>query len=149
MVRDCHCALLDEERATGPVTNDLLPDDDTLEAVRPTPGYAMKDSTAWWFEVGGGSNFDEGWVALGGVGVEWYPVDGFALGARFDGIGVGLKDTSSTGGVDAALLIRWHVLRRETWSVYFDGGCGFAVFADEVPTEAPRDSASPRNSVLV
>ena len=107
-------ALLDEERATGPVTNDLLPDDDTLEAARPTPGYAMKDSTAWWFEVGGGSNFDEGWVALGGVGVEWYPVDGFALGARFDGIGVGLKDTSSTGGVDAALLIRWHVLRRET-----------------------------------
>lgn len=121
-----------------------LPDADTLVASNSPRPYATKDSTAWWFEVGGGSNFDGGWVALGGVGVEWYPVDGFALGARFDGIGVGLKDTPTTAGVDAALLVRWHVLRRETWSLYFDGGCGFAVFADEVPTGASRFCFTPQ-----
>ncbi|HAW95334.1 MAG: hypothetical protein CMJ33_02280 [Phycisphaerae bacterium] len=137
-------ALLDDEVAASPGSNDLIPDDEVLENARTAAAYATQDSTAWWFEVGGGSNFDGGWGAIGGVGVEWYPVDGFALGARFDGIGVGLKDTSTTGGVDAALLIRWHVLRRETWSVYFDGGCGFAVFADEVPTGASRFCFTPQ-----
>lgn len=109
--------------------------------------YATKGSTAWWFELGAGSNFDGGWMALGGVGLEWYPVDGFALGARFDGIGVGLKDTPTTAGVDAAVLVRWHVLRRETWSLYFDGGCGFAVFADEVPSGASRFCFTPQLGV--
>ena len=136
--------LLDDEGAASSASNKPLPDVEALEKARATPAYATKDSTAWWFEVGAGSNFDGGWVALGGVGVEWYPVDGFALGARFDGIGVGLKDTSTTAGVDAALLVRWHVLRRETWSVYFDGGCGFAVFADEVPTGASRFCFTPQ-----
>ncbi len=137
--------LLDDETVTqGGSEGDGLPDAEALASSAAPRPYATKDSTAWWFELGAGSNFDGGWVALGGVGVEWYPVDGFAIGARFDGIGVGLKDTPTTAGVDAALLVRWHVLRRETWSLYLDGGCGFAVFADEVPTGASRFCFTPQ-----
>lgn len=134
----------DEDGSQAMPEGDRLPDAEVLASSAAKLPYATKDSTAWWFELGAGSNFDGGWVALGGVGVEWYPVDGFAIGARFDGIGVELKDTPTTAGVDAALLVRWHVLRRETWSLYFDGGCGFAVFADEVPTGASRFCFTPQ-----
>ena len=142
-------ALLDDDDATVSANPDRqkLPDADTLTSSSKPRPYATQDSTAWWFEVGAGSNFDEGWVPIGRVGFEWYPVEGFSLGASFDGIGVGLKDTSTTAGVDAALLIRWHVLRRTTWSLYFDGGCGFAVFADEVPTGASRFCFTPQLGV--
>jgi hypothetical protein len=141
-------ALLDEDdsEATPSEAPELPEAKALINAAGPLP-YATQNSTAWWFEVGAGSNFDDGWVAMGGLGVEWYPVDGFALGARFDGIGVGLKDTSTTAGVDAAVLVRWHVLRRKTWSLYFDGGCGFAVFADEVPTGASRFCFTPQLGV--
>ena len=134
----------DEDGSKTMRSGEVLPDAELLASSAAPLPYATKDSTAWWFELGGGSNFDGGWVALGGVGVEWYPVDGFAIGARFDGIGVELKDTPTTAGVDAAVLVRWHVLRRETWSLYFDGGCGFAVFADEVPTGASRFCFTPQ-----
>ncbi|MAJ46964.1 MAG: hypothetical protein CBC35_06760 [Planctomycetes bacterium TMED75] len=106
--------------------------------------YATQGSVACWFEVGAGSNFDGGWMALGGVGVEWYPVDGFALGFRVDGVGIELNDTPTTGGGGGALLLRWHVYRQETWSIYLDGGCGLVYFAEEVPSGASRLDFSPQ-----
>ena len=106
--------------------------------------YATQGSVACWFEVGAGSNFDGGWMVLGGVGVEWYPVDGFALGVRVDGVGIELNDTPTTGGGGGALLLRWHVYRAETWSVYLDGGCGLVYFAEDVPAGASRLDFSPQ-----
>ena len=81
---------------------------------------------------------------MGGVGVEWYPVDGFALGFRVDGVGIELKDTPTTGGGGGALLLRWHVYRAETWSIYLDGGCGLVYFAQDVPAGASRLDFSPQ-----
>lgn len=109
--------------------------------------YATQGSVAWWVEMGGGANFDHGWLALGGVGVEWYPVDGFALGVRLDGIGVGLRDTPATGGAGASILLRWHVLRRENWSLYLEGGCGLAYFSSPVPRGAARLNFTPECGV--
>ncbi|MEE2681264.1 MAG: acyloxyacyl hydrolase [Planctomycetota bacterium] len=106
--------------------------------------YATQGSVAGWFEVGTGVNFDDGWMVLGGVGVEWYPVDGFALGFRVDGVGIELKDTPTTGGGGGALLLRWHVYRAATWSIYLDGGCGLVYFAEEVPSGASRLDFSPQ-----
>ena len=117
-----------------------------LSPARPRSGlpYATQGSVACWFEVGAGSNFDGGWMALGGVGVEWYPVDGFALGFRVDGVGIELNDTPTTGGGGGALLLRWHVYRQETWSIYLDGGCGLVYFAADVPSGASRLDFSPQ-----
>lgn len=106
--------------------------------------YATQGSVAWWFETGPGTNFDGGWLVLGGVGVEWYPVDGFAVGFRVDGVGIELEDTPTTGGGGGALLLRWHVHRAEDWSIYLDGGCGLVYFADDVPSGASRLDFSPQ-----
>jgi hypothetical protein len=130
---------------------DLLPQEDAADgteepsAATPRFGrpYATQGSVAWWIEAGGGTNFDHGWVALVGLGVEWYPVDGFALGVRLDGIGVGLEETPTSGGVGASILVRWHVLRREKWSLYLEGGCGLAYFSDSVPRGAAQLNFTP------
>ena len=106
--------------------------------------YATQGSVAWWFETGPGTNFDGGWLVLGGVGVEWYPVDGFAVGFRVDGVGIELEDTPTTGGGGGALLLRWHVHRAEDWSIYLDGGCGLVYFAEDVPAGASRLDFSPQ-----
>ena len=106
--------------------------------------YATQGSVAWWFETGAGTNFDGGWLVMGGVGVEWYPVDGFALGVRVDGVGIELDDTPTTGGGGGALVLRWHIYRAEEWSLYLDGGCGLVYFAEEVPSGASRLDFSPQ-----
>jgi hypothetical protein len=111
--------------------------------------YASQGSVSWWIEAGGGTNFNQGWVALAGIGVEWYPVDGFALGVRFDGIGVGLEETQATGGVGASILLRWHVLRREHWSLYLEGGCGLAFFSNAVPSGGAQLNFTPEVGVGV
>lgn len=135
---------------------DLLPEEalqhDTEDerspaAPRSDRPYATQGSVAWWFEAGGGANFDHGWMALGGVGVEWYPVDGFAVGIRGDGIGVGLEGTPATAGGGASLLLRWHVLLREEWSIYVEGGCGLAYFSSPVPRGAARLNFTPEAGV--
>ena len=129
---------------SGPTTSEteLM----NLSPATPRTGlpYATQGSVACWFEFGAGSNFDEGWMVMGGVGVEWYPVDGFALGFRVDGVGIELKDTPTTGGGGGALLLRWHVYRQETWSIYLDGGCGLVYFSQEVPSGASRLDFSPQ-----
>ena len=109
--------------------------------------YASQGSVAWWVECSAGTNFSEGWVGSGGVGVEWYPVDGFALGLRLDGIGVRLEDTPATGGADAVILLRWHALMREDWSLYFEGGCGLAYFSSRVPSGAAHLNFTPQIGV--
>ena len=111
----------------------------------PTRGlaYATQGSTAWWFEVSLASNFNHGDALMGGLGVEWYPVDGFALGLRADGIGVSLQDTPRTGGAGVSILLRWHAVQREGWSLYFDGGCGVAWFTDPVPAGAAQLDFTP------
>lgn len=111
--------------------------------------YATQGSVAWWIEAGGGTNLDHGWLALVGLGVEWYPVDGFALGVRLDGIGVGLEETPATAGIGGSILLRWHVLRREQWSLYFEGGCGLAYFSDRVPRGAARLDFTPEVGIGV
>lgn len=114
------------------------------EAVTASPGYARQGSVNWWFELGAGTDFNQGWEASGGVGVEWYPIDGFSLGVRADGIGIGLEDTSATAGGGVALLVRWHVIQREDWSLYVDGGCGLAYFSSRVPTGAAHLNFTPQ-----
>ena len=115
-----------------------------VEAAEPLPAYGAQSSTAWWFECGVGTNFNEGWSAVGGIGVEWYPVEGFALGLRADGIGVELEDTARTAGGGVALLLRWHVIKRTDWSLYLDGGCGLAYFSSRVPSGATRLNFTPQ-----
>ena len=106
--------------------------------------YASQGSVSWWTELGAGTNFDQGWVATGGFGVEWYPVRGLALGVRADGIGIGLKETPATAGAGLSLVMRWQFLLRERWSLYFDGGCGVAGFTSAVPRAGARLNFTPQ-----
>jgi hypothetical protein len=106
--------------------------------------YASQGSVSWWTEIGVGTNFNHGWLANGGIGVEWYPVDGIGIGVRADGIGVGLRDTPATAGAGASLLVRWHCILRERWSLYFEGGCGIAYFSSRVPSGAAHLNFTPQ-----
>ena len=138
-------AQSDESKAAAKAPE--APEESSPAAPRFGRPYATQGSVAWWVELGAGANFDRGWLALGGIGIEWYPVDGFALGVRLDGIGVGLRDTPATGGVGSSLLLRWHVLRRENWSLYFEGGCGLAYFSSSVPRGAAKLNFTPECGV--
>ena len=82
------------------------------------------------------TGFDDG-SAKGGqaaVGAGYYFLDN--VGAYVDLVGYGLSqdepDVDAWGG-GLNLLLRWHFLRGQHWSVYADGGTGIVQFNEDFP----------------
>ena len=93
--------------------------------LQPTVSFINGDEGFFGDTVEGGSMhlglgyyFDDGWGAY--VSVAGYHMDQHDADADVDG-----------GGFD--LMLRWHFLRREHWTVFIDGGGGLVRFDGEFP----------------
>jgi opacity protein-like surface antigen len=98
------------------------------------PPFGTKDSMRWFVQAGGAVELDEteNMFGLGGGGFSYFIVDDLSLEIEFN-----LMYFSQQGddafGVDFNLLMRWHFLVRETWSLYVDGGAGLLGTTEIVP----------------
>lgn len=123
--------------------------DESLDAPL-VPAFGEAGSKRVWFEAGVGTNFEGASASYGGVGFEYYAADGLAIGVRFDGLSVRIPenndsvDTPSTVGAGCVILIRWQFIRREKWSLFFEGGSGIAYFANRVPRDGTQLDFTPQ-----
>jgi lipid A 3-O-deacylase len=118
-------------------------------AVSAAPAFGEKGSWRWYLSGGWGkeinSSHDE-FVILGG-GVSFFMVDNLSLNFELNGLYIdqesttGFPDSHDAWGVNFNLLVRWHFLARETWSIYFDGGVGLLGTTARVPGPDADDSA--------
>ncbi len=79
----------------------------------------------------------------GGIGIDYFIWDNFSAGAQL----VGLKfdqDGPNTCGAGVEVLLRWHILTRDTWSMYIDGGAGFLKTSDDVPPHGSNWNFTPQ-----
>ena len=49
-------------------------------------------------------------------------------------------------GLNFTILFRWHFLRRETWSIFMDGGAGFLLTTNDVPQIGTNSSQGRQTS---
>jgi hypothetical protein len=110
-------------------------------AAPPPPVFGAKSSWRWYLSVGYGweinGTHDE-FVIFGG-GVSYFLADDLSLNFELNGLyhdqetASGFADSHDAWGINFNLLLRWHFLAAERWSLYADGGAGVMGTTERVP----------------
>lgn len=91
-------------------------------------------------------DFSSAWLAGGQFGISWFFADNLSLDVQLEQWGIS-QDGPNAYAIGPALLLRWHFLAYETWSLYADAGCGFFYATNPVPTDGSRFNFTPRVGV--
>lgn len=122
--------------------------DDSLTIPEVLPRYGAAGSMRLDFRGGYGTDVKERsqWIALGGIGLTGFIEDGLAIRVEVNGAQI-QQEEGSEQGLNASLLFEWHFLRRETWSLYVDGGAGVIFTTDDVPASGSSFNFTPQAGV--
>lgn len=108
-----------------------------------TPVYGAADSLEFEFSIGPAFDSDETTVGLLDAGVHWFVAEGVSVGAFAELLYFDADATEAWGG-GLGLLARWHFVRERDFSLFIEGGCGFALFSDDVPDGGTEHDFTPR-----
>jgi len=147
------------------VTDERLADDGAMDAARaevdraaadaPRAGIAPGDREfgekgARRFHVhlayGEDVDFDGQQFGIAGVGVSWFIEEDLSLDLEFNAFGTD-QTGNDAAGFNFNVLLRWHFLARETWSIYLDGGAGMLITSSDVPEEGSSFNFTPQAGV--
>jgi len=115
----------------------------TMTTVEPAwGGGAPFDAEAWTVQSylsGIVGDEDHGTMFAAHLGLGYFFADSVSINLDFFGGVVENGDVSGdddgiVGGFD--LLFRWHAIRRERWSFYLEGGCGFQLADTDFPSDS-------------
>jgi len=111
------------------------------------PGKDPFAQGKWSFLVyGSGSDGKNSNAVYGGhVGVGYHFLDGMSIGLELGGEALHMQDTPRATGGDTAggaldLVLRWHFIRGDGWSIFADMGGGIMHAADSFPSEGTNFS---------
>jgi hypothetical protein len=111
--------------------------------------FGTAHSTRWTLQGAYGFEPEHGsqMMLLGG-GISYFLAEGFSI--NFELMGGGFWQTGPTAaGVNFNLLFRWHFLRKETWTIFLDGGAGFLFTSENVPKIGTNYNFTPQFGVGV
>lgn len=109
--------------------------------------FGSPDS-GWWMSLGGGVAFDlnEDTDLNIRVGLSTFVAQGVQVGGELGLFYFNLKGGDATG-INPMLLIRWHFVETENWTVFLDGGIGVILSTDDVPEGGTSFNLAPRLGV--
>ncbi len=123
--------------------------DDSIEVsgAGASPAYGDQGDRRW--SIGGllATDFQEERILAVRGGFEWFPIDAFSLGVDVDLGWVGQDAGDDAGFVGVSAMLRWHFLRRATWTVYADLGIGLFYASSPVPPDGSRLDFTPQAGV--
>lgn len=96
--------------------------------------------------LGYADDFKDIGIVPAAVGISWFPVKNFSIDVQLEGAYVDQPGEESMGG-GAAMMLRWHFLDFQTWTLYGDLGVGFLAMSDPVPQNAAEFVFTPRAGV--
>lgn len=105
-----------------------------IDAVDVGPEFGAQGTVR--FQVGGSasSNFNDLSLLQARTSVSWFIVDGVSVDVEADFGGVFQPDTRNGVGGGASFIFRWHLLRKDTWSLYGEFGAGMFWSSVDVPS---------------
>ena len=118
--------------------------DEDSETPPPSIAYGDRGSARW--SIGGllASDFQRERILAIRGGVEWFPIDAFSIGLDADLGWVGQDAGDDAGFVGVSVMLRWHFLRRASWSIYADLGIGLVHATSPVPPDGSRLDFTPQ-----
>ncbi|GAB4131453.1 MAG: hypothetical protein Fur0046_00450 [Cyanobacteria bacterium J069] len=145
--------LLNPAGVTAPPAREVLASDAPGEWLEPLPeglfAQAQQDEQAtperfgavgqtyWYVQAGPAISYDrddDGFAAFGlaGVGITDFFANGHSINLELNKLKI-IQPGDDAVGLNLGLLLRWHFVREETWSLYVDGGAGFLVTSEDTP----------------
>ena len=125
-------AMLSQDRAAT-----VEGQSDAASSVSPTATvspvvYGAAGSRRWF--IGGivGSDLGDEKMAFLSGGFEWFAIDDFSIGVEADLGWVGQDAGADAGLFGLTIMMRWHFLRYERWTVYGEIGAGLAYTSEPV-----------------
>lgn len=90
-----------------------------------------------------GTDFTDDWFGGAQIGISWFFIDDLSLDLQLEQYGIS-QEGPNAYAIGPALLMRWHFLSYETWSLYADAGCGVIYATNPVPFDGSRFNFTPR-----
>jgi lipid A 3-O-deacylase len=81
--------------------------------------------------------------ALAGAGLSKFLFNGHSINLELNTIYFSQPDDDALG-LNLALLMRWHFLRKPNWSLFIDGGAGVMVTTSDVPSKGASFNFTPQ-----
>lgn len=97
--------------------------------------FGMADTWRLNFQAGGAFAIDEDKdtiIGLGGVGVSYFVIDNVSLELELNMFGFDQPGKDALG-LGFNVIVRWHFIAQDTWSIYIDGGAGMLGTTANVP----------------
>jgi hypothetical protein len=116
------------------------------EGEAPPVRWGDKGCVAVNATLGYADDFEEIGIVPASLGISWFPIKNFSFDVQLEGAHVQQPGDDSLG-VGAAMMLRWHFLDFETWTLYADLGVGFLVMSDPVPQNAADFVFTPRAGI--
>lgn len=126
--------------------SEVAPAADAPKPAESARAYGSADTVDFEFTLGPCFDFDNTTIGVLDVGVHWFVADGVSFGAFVEGLVIDAENDDSWG-FGVGLLARWHFVREEKYSLFVEGGAGFAGFSDEVPSGGTDYDFTPRAAV--
>lgn len=111
------------------------PEDDIAPSMLAAAPFGQAGAWRWNVHGGFGADFDDtkNRFGLGGVSFSYFATDDFSVDFEFDGLYFDQDTAENAGAFNFNLILRWHFMTRESWSLYIDGGTGVMELSDPVP----------------
>ncbi len=104
--------------------------------------FGARGSDRWYIQSGAATTFDNEF-ALVGVGASHFFAKGHSINAELNGMAFS-QDGDDAVGANLNLLLRYHFVRQENWSLYVDGGAGILGTTDNVPSGGSSFNFTPQ-----
>lgn len=120
--------------------DDSIPEPLSTESASPSFGDAGQDR---WYVQGAAATTFENEFGMVGAGLSHFFINGHSVNLELNGMAFSQTGDDAVGA-NLALIMRWHLVRQENWSLYIDGGAGLLGTTEAVPTGGSTFNFTPQ-----
>ena len=122
------------------------PEDDLAPSMSAAALFGQAGSWRWNVQLGFGEDLQntENRFGLGGLSFSYFATDDFSVEIEFNGLYFDQESVDDAAGFNFNLLLRWHILARDDWSLYVDLGAGVMETSEPVPAGGSSFNFTPQ-----
>ncbi|HHP7245683.1 MAG TPA: acyloxyacyl hydrolase [Elainellaceae cyanobacterium] len=107
-----------------------------------SPAFGSRGLQRWYVQGGGATTFENNF-GLVGAGVSHFFANGHSVNLELNGMAFDQTGDDAVG-LNLAVLLRWHFIRQQNWSLYVDGGAGILGTTNDVPSTGSSFNFTPQ-----
>jgi len=96
-----------------------------------------------WYVQGAGATTFENEFGMVGAGLSHFFINGHSVNLELNGMAFSQTGEDAVGA-NLALIMRWHFVREQNWSIYIDGGAGLLGTTNDVPSTGSSFNFTPQ-----